>query len=334
MTESNPGALAALRRTVTERFAVPSTPRAVYQLVNTLAVYVGCWMAALWSLDVSYLLTLLFIVPLAGASVRLFIFQHDCGHGSFLPSQRWNDIVGSVLGVVTVTPYHYWRRTHASHHATSGNLDRRGMGDIDTLTVEEYKALAPAKRLAYRLYRNPVVLLGFGAFFHFVVFHRWPTNMPPSWKTERRGVLFTNLGLALLVGVLCWAVGWERFLLVQVPTTAVSCAFGVWLFYVQHQFEDAYWRPATSWSFEEAGLDGSSYYRMPRVMQWFTGNIGIHHVHHLSSRIPNYRLEKAMRETPELQRPVELSLLSSLRCASLKLWDERTGRLVRFKDVA
>ncbi len=334
MSDLSPSALSALRVTVTERFAVPSHARAAFQVANSVAVLLASWWLALWALEFSSLLALAFTFPIAGASIRLFIFQHDCGHGAFLSSQRANDILGSILGVITLTPYHYWKRTHATHHATSGNLEKRGMGDLETLTVKEYQALTKWQQLGYRLYRNPVVLLGIGAMFHFIVFHRWPTNMGPRWRVERIGVILTDIALVALVGTLCYTIGWERYLLIQLPATALTTGSGLWLFYVQHQFEGAYWRPSDEWNFEEAGLDGSSYYRMPRILQWFTGNIGIHHVHHLSSKIPNYRLEEAMRETPELQSPTELTLLSSLKCGGLKLWDEERRKLVGFRDIA
>jgi len=324
-------ALAELRRRITERYAVPSIPRATWQMAATTIAMVASWALSNWALDTSPWLAVAFIVTTALLLIRLFIFQHDCGHGSFLPSQRAADIVGTFLSVITLTPYLYWKRTHAMHHAGSGNLERRGIGDINTMTTEEYQAASPASRLGYRLYRNPLLLLFVGAPFHFLVFHRWPSNVSKRDKRERRGVLLANLGLAAVVAGLCALVGVERFLLIQLPISFITCALGVGLFYVQHQFEDAYWEHDEEWEFERAGLAGSSYFRMPKVLQWFTGNIGIHHIHHLSSKIPNYRLDRCLRENAELQAVPTIGVFASVRCLFLKLWDEESRRLVSFR---
>jgi omega-6 fatty acid desaturase (delta-12 desaturase) len=265
--------------------------------------------------------------------IRLFIIQHDCGHGSFFQSSRLADIVGTILGVITLTPYHYWKKTHAIHHATSGNLEHRGFGDIDTLTVDEYLRLSRWGRLKYRVYRHPLVLFGVGAVLHFFVRHRLPTIIPAQWKRERRSILYTDLGLALLVTVMGLILGFREFLLVYLPFTLMACSIGVWLFYVQHQFEPTYWEHDSNWMYEDAALEGSSFLRLPKPLQWLTGNIGLHHVHHLSARIPNYRLQEVFDKYPELQRVTTITMWRSLSCMSLALWDERQRRLVRFREA-
>jgi len=306
---------------------------ATWQLVNTAVPFLVMWYLMLRSLEISYGLTLLLAIPAAGLSIRLFIFQHDCGHGSFFTSQKANHVLGSVLGLVTLTPYHYWRRTHAIHHATSGNLDRREFGDIETLTVREYLSRPFWKRLAYRLYRNPVVLLLVGPAYQFLFKHRLPFDAPWEWKKEWGSVIWNNLALAAVTLVMWQTIGLGRFLAVQLTITLLSGAIGVWLFYVQHQFEDTYWEGRERWDFSTAGLEGSSFYDLPGLVHWFTGNIGYHHVHHLSSLIPNYRLRQCMEEVPELQHVTRMTFLESLRCINLKLWDEDERKLVGFRHL-
>ncbi|HSD33109.1 MAG TPA: fatty acid desaturase [Gemmatimonadales bacterium] len=311
-------------------FRRPSTARSVWQLVSTALLLAGAWTLMYFSLGVGYWLTLLLAVPAAFFLVRLFIVQHDCGHGSFFRSPRVADIVGSALGVLTLTPYHYWKKAHAMHHATSGNLEHRGFGDIDTLTVGEYQALSRWGRFKYRMYRHPVILFGVGAVLHFFVRHRLPTIVPRTWTRARWSIFWTDVGLAAFIVGMGLLVGFRQFLLVHVPLMTLSCSMGVWLFYVQHQFEPTYWEHDEQWAYNDAALVGSSYYRLPRLLQWATGNIGLHHVHHLSARIPNYRLQEALESIPELQRVTTLTLRESLRCVRLALWDERERKLVRF----
>jgi acyl-lipid omega-6 desaturase (Delta-12 desaturase) len=311
-------------------FRRPSTVRSVWQLVSTALLLAGAWTLMYFSLGVGYWLTLLLAVPAAFFLVRLFIVQHDCGHGSFFRSPRVADIVGSALGVLTLTPYHYWKKAHAMHHATSGNLEHRGFGDIDTLTVDEYRALSRWGRFKYRMYRHPVILFGVGAVVHFFVRHRLPTIVPRTWTRARWSIFWTDVGLAAFVVGMGLLVGFRQFLLVHVPLMTLSCSMGVWLFYVQHQFEPTYWEHDEQWAYNDAALVGSSYYRLPRLLQWATGNIGLHHVHHLSARIPNYRLQEALESIPELRRVTTLTLRESLRCVRLALWDERERKLVRF----
>lgn len=311
-------------------FRRPSTVRSVWQLVSTALLLAGAWTLMYLSLGVGYWLTLLLAVPAAFFLVRLFIVQHDCGHGSFFRSPRVADIVGSALGVLTLTPYHYWKKAHAMHHATSGNLEHRGFGDIDTLTVDEYLALSRWGRFKYRVYRHPAVLFGVGAVLHFFVRHRLPTIVPRTWTRARWSIFWTDVALAGFVVGMGLLVGFRQFLLVHVPLMTLSCSMGVWLFYVQHQFEPTYWEHDEQWAYNDAALVGSSYYRLPRLLQWATGNIGLHHVHHLSARIPNYRLQEALDAIPDLRQVTTLTLRESLRCVRLALWDERERKLVRF----
>jgi len=295
----------------------------------TLVPLFGLFALMYLALDVSYWLTLALAVPTAGFLVRTFIVFHDCAHGSFLPSKRANGLLGAALGVLVYTPFALWRREHAIHHATSGDLDRRGIGDIQTLTVDEYQALPWWNRLRYRLFRNPFVMFGLGPL--------WVLLLGPrvvSWSAPRRlqrSVLGTDLTLVVLIGALCWLLGWQGFLVVQLPALLVSGSIGIWLFYVQHQFEDTYWQSSESWSYDEAALQGSSYLRLPRVLQFLTGNIGLHHVHHLSARIPNYNLQAAHDENAALHGVPTISLLDGLRATRLKLWDERQRKLVGFR---
>ncbi len=311
----------------------PDLRRSLFQVLNTFLPFCLLWLAMLKSLAYGYGLTLLLAIPTAGLLVRLFIIQHDCGHGSFFKSQAANNTLGFILGVLTLTPYAYWRRTHAIHHATAGNLEGRGFGDVRTLTVKEYLRLPLGRRLAYRFYRNPLVLLVIGPAFQFVLKHRFPYDAPRSWKREWASIHRTNLALLAALLVVWQTVGWERFLLVQVPVFLLSGAIGVWLFYVQHQFEEAYWKPESDWDYYAAGLQGSSYYALPKLLQWFTGNIGFHHIHHMSSLIPNYRLQECFEENPEFQRVKRLTLRESVKCFSLALWDERHGKLIGFRDL-
>ncbi len=309
------------------------TRSALTQLANTAIPFFLLWYLMLVSLEVSYALTLLLAVPAAGLFIRLFIIQHDCGHGSFFRSRRANNAVGFVLGIVTLFPYHYWRRTHAIHHATAGNLDRREFGDIETLTVKEYLARNRWQRLAYRLYRSPVVLLLIGPAYQFIFKHRLPLDAPRTWKKEWAGVMWTNLAIAAVVVALAWSIGLRAFLLIEGPIILPAGALGIWLFYVQHQFEDTYWERPPEWTLEMAGLTGSSFFDLPPVLRWFTGNIGYHHVHHLSSQIPNYRLRQCMEENPELHHVTRITLRQSLGCMRLKLWDEDQHKLVGFSHL-
>ena len=307
--------------------------RAWWQVANTTIPFALLWYLMYLSLDVSYWLTLALSVPTAGFLIRLFIFQHDCGHGSFFSSQRANNWLGRLVGVVMMTPYQYWRRTHAIHHATSGNLDRREFGEIKTLTVEEYEKLSPLGKFSYRFYRNIFTLLFIGPFYQFVIKHRYPFDIPRAWKREWKSVWGTNASILAIVVLSYFTIGVDKLLLVHLPILLCAGAMGMWLFYVQHQFEDTYWRDKQEWEFHDAGLQGSSFYDLPRILHWFTGNIGYHHIHHLASRIPNYHLRRAMEEVPDLNHVTRLSVWESIRCARYKLWDEAGRRLVGFRDL-
>ena len=308
--------------------------RAVFEIIVTLLPFMAVWAVMYWLLQYSVLAAWL-LAPLAAILlIRLFIIQHDCGHSTMFESRLANDWVGRALGVLTLTPYDYWRRSHALHHASSGNLDRRGFGDITTLTVEEYNALGTWQRLGYRLYRHPVVLFVLGPSWLFMVCHRLPVTAARRGELPWLSTMGTNLGIVILYGVMMYLAGPWKFLLIQLPVVAIGASIGVWLFYVQHQFEDTHWDRMPEWSHEEAALHGSSYYDLPRPLMWLTGNIGIHHVHHLSSRIPFYRLPEVVGAFPELKNEVtRFTLWESLKCVRLTLWNENTRELVSFRQA-
>jgi omega-6 fatty acid desaturase (delta-12 desaturase) len=318
---------------VLSHYREPSRTRSVIELVVTMLPLALLWGLMWFVLQFSVWLCLLIAVPAAGFLVRLFMIQHDCGHGSFFSHRLANDWVGRVLGVLTLTPYDFWRRTHAIHHASSGNLDRRGMGDIDTLTVREYLARSRWGRLKYRIYRHPVVMFGVGPAYLFLMQHRLPVGLMRAGWGPWLSTMGTNAGIALAAATLIWFIGLKAFLLVHVPIVLLGASIGVWLFYVQHQFEDTSWNRPPAWNVHEAALHGSSHYDLPRVLRWFTANIGIHHVHHLCSRIPYYRLPRVLRDHPELAGIGRLTLMHSFRCVRLVLWDEERQQLVSFRDL-
>jgi omega-6 fatty acid desaturase (delta-12 desaturase) len=313
------------------QYGKPSNRRGLVEIAITLVPLVALWLLAWLALDLGYWVALPLTVPAAGFLVRLFMIQHDCGHGSFFRHRVANDWVGRVLGVLTLTPYDLWQRTHAMHHASSGNLDRRGMGDIDTLTVSEYRALSLWGRLRYRLYRHPAVMFGIGPAYLFLLQHRLPVGLMRGGWVPWLSTMLTNLAIAMAVAALIWLIGVKAFLLVHLPIILLAASAGVWLFYVQHQFEHTSWETSGEWNRHEAALHGSSHYDLPPVLRWFTANIGVHHVHHLCSRIPYYRLHRVLRDHPELRGVGRLTLWQSLCCVRLTLWDERQGRLVSFK---
>jgi omega-6 fatty acid desaturase (delta-12 desaturase) len=320
-------------RSLLAKYREPSLPRSIAQILTTLVPLFGLWALMFFLMDASYGLALLLALPAAGLLMRVFIIQHDCGHGSYFKSKRANDFLGRFCSILTMTPYNCWRKLHAIHHATSGDLDRRGHGDIHTLTVDEYLRLSPGKRFRYRLYRNPLVLFGIGPFLQFVVLQRFNFGMPKSWHKERYSTYLTNFLLAATVVGLSFLMGLWRFALIYVPSAALGASIGVWLFYVQHQFEEAYWQYNGDWDYFKAGIKGSSYYALPRALQWFTANIGIHHLHHLDHLIPNYRLQECMDRHPELRAVNKITLWQSLGCFRLKLWDANQGKMVGFREV-
>ena len=311
----------------------PSRIRSVFELAVTVVPFVTLWGLACAAAAYGHWWGLVLTVPAAGFLLRLFVIQHDCGHGAFFPTRQANDWVGRVLGAVTLTPYGYWRRTHAAHHATSGNLNQRGIGDVTTLTVAEYFALPWPRRLAYRLYRHPAFMFGVASTFLFVVQYRVPVGLMRAGRQPWVSTMGTNLAIALAAAVAISAVGLVPFLLVHVPITLMAAAMGVWLFFIQHQFEDTFWARPPEWRFQHAALHGSSHYDLPPVLRWLTGHIGVHHVHHLSSRVPFYRLPAVLRDHPELREVGRLTLRDSLRCVRLVLWDEDNRVLVSFRDI-
>ena len=303
------------------------------QILTSAVPFFVFWYAAYRALSVGYWLTLILAVPTAGFVMRLFLIQHDCGHGSFFKSQKVADLVGFWLGVVTLTPYRYWRKTHAYHHAHSGDLGFRGLGDVDTITVTEYYEKPFLGRLRYRFYRNPLVLLGVGGLFVFALKHRYPWDIPRRWKREWASVWKTNAVLFTILVLLGLTIGLKAALLVHLPVLLVTATVGVWLFYVQHQFEDTYWHEHADWSYFDAGLQGSSHLVLPKPLQWVTASIGIHHVHHLSAQIPNYRLQQCLDENPELQHVTRITLWEGIKTLRLSLWDEDSRRLVSFREA-
>jgi omega-6 fatty acid desaturase (delta-12 desaturase) len=310
----------------------PDLKRSVWQLADSVVPYVALWYLAYRLLAVSFWLALPVEILAAGFMVRVFIIFHDCGHGSFFKSRVANDVVGSITGILTFTPYYDWRAEHARHHATAGDLDRRGTGDVWTMTVNEYRQASFWQRLGYRLYRNPLVLLAVAPLYVFVLKQRLPRR--GAGAREVVSVVVTDLALAVIFGLLFATIGVKKTLLVELPLLAVAGAAGIWLFYVQHQFEGVYWARHDRRDYVAVAMQGSSLYALPRVLQWFAGNIGFHHIHHLSPRIPNYRLPKAFREQPALQRVDRLTLLSSLRSLRLRLYDEGSRRMVGFREAS
>ena len=315
------------------KYGPPSTARSIIELAITAAPLVLVW-ALMWAaLGVGYWLCLLLAVPAAGFLVRLFMIQHDCGHGAFFSRRPANDWVGRVIGVLTLTPYDSWRQAHAIHHSTSGNLDRRGTGDIDTLTVREYLARSRWGRLRYRIYRHPVIIFGLGPAYLFILRQRLPADLTRRGWLPWLSAMGTNVAIAALVATMIALVGVVPFLLVHLPIMLLAASIGVWLFYVQHQFEDTWWAHDGTWRLHEAALHGSSYYDLPGVLRWFTANIGVHHIHHLRSRIPYYRLPSVLRDQPDLAAIGRLTLGQSLSCVRRVLWDEDRQRLVSFNEV-
>jgi omega-6 fatty acid desaturase (delta-12 desaturase) len=316
---------------IVARYQKPSFSRAVWQMVNTLGLYAVLWYLIYLSLAVSWWIT----VPLAMLSgailVRVFIIFHDCGHGSFFKSRKANDFWGFVTGLLTFTPYYQWRWEHAIHHSAAGDLDRRGTGDIWTLTVQEYLESSSWKRFAYRLARNPIVLFVIAPLFLFVIRQRFPSGK--ANQRERYSVYWMNLAILGMAGGLILIFGIKAYLIIQFTAMAVAGSAGVWLFYVQHQFDGVYWERGENWDYTTAALEGSSFYKLPRVLQWFSGNIGYHHIHHLSSRIPNYNLERCHHAHPLFQSVKPVTLLSSLKSFTFRLWDEQRRKLVGYGRV-
>jgi omega-6 fatty acid desaturase (delta-12 desaturase) len=333
MSTSNTGTLNDSKSwmQIVQKYNNPQALRSWWQLVNSVVPYIGLWVLMVFSLTISYWLTLLLALIASGFLVRIFIIFHDCGHGSFFKNPLLNRIVGVITGAFVFTPFHKWHHDHLIHHQTVGNLDKRGVGDVKTLTVAEYKSLPRKKRIVYRLYRNPLLLFLIGPFFLFTIVFRFPKRTR-SFK-EKLYTHLTSLALAVAIVLLSLWIGLVPFLLIQLPILYIATVNGTWLFYVQHQYEDVKWKRSEKWDYKTMALEGSSYLKLPKVLQWFSGNIGFHHIHHLSPRIPNYNLEKCYNENPSFQIEKPLTFFSALRSLRLRLWDEQKQQLVSFREV-
>lgn len=309
-------------------YQIPDPRRSWWQIVNSFTPYILLFIAMYFLLEISIWLTFLLAIPAAGFMIRLFIISHDCGHGSFFKSKKLSRIVGFITGIISFVPYEQWRYSHAIHHATCGDLDRRGSGDVWTLTVKEYQEQSKWKKFVYRFYRNPLVMFGIGPLYMFLIGYRFPSS--DAKKRERESVLWTNLTLLGVITALIFLLGLKSYLLIQLPIMIFALTAGVWLFYVQHQYEDVYWARHEKWDFDAAALEGSSYYKLPVVLQWFTGNIGFHHVHHLNARIPNYYLKSCHAEVIKHTSIRTITLLSSLKSLKFRLFDEDLEQMVGF----
>ena len=309
----------------------PSTARATWQVVNSIGAYFALWAVMYFTLSVSYWLTFFIAILAGGLLVRIFIIFHDCGHGSFYKSQKVNHTIGFITGLLTFTAYFHWRWEHSVHHSASGDLDRRGTGDVWTMTVQEYTSASRGRRLGYRLFRNPLILFILGPLYLFVIRERFPSS--GASKRSRNSVWWMNLAIVSLAATLISIYGWLPYLLIQGTTISVAASAGVWLFYVQHQYEGVYWERDADWDYTAAALEGSSFYKLPKVLQWFSGNIGFHHIHHLSSRIPNYNLERC-HNSHEIFRDVEpVTFLKGFKSLGFRLWDEKERKLVGFRAI-
>lgn len=327
-TESERQADAMPWKKVVAKYQEPSIWRSTWQIMNSLVPYAVLWYLIYLSLSVSYWLTVPLVLLAGGFLVRIFIIFHDCGHGSFFKSRKANDFWGIITGVLTLTPYYLWRWEHAVHHASSGDLDRRGRGDVWTLTVREYLEASRWKRFAYRLARNPIILFVLAPMYLFLIHQRFPTRGTAA--RERRSVHWTNLAILGMAMGMCMVFGWKEYVIIQLAVVMIAGSAGVWLFYVQHQFEGVYWERREDWDYTAAALQGSSFYKLPRVLQWFSGNIGFHHIHHLSPRIPNYNLERCHKAEPLFNEVPAVTLFSSFKSFTFRLWDEQRRKLVGY----
>lgn len=319
-----------LRKSVTP-FATPNIKTSLIQMINTFIPFLLLWALAYESLNVSLWLAIPIAICASGFVIRIFIIFHDCAHLAFFKNKKWNRILGNITGIITLFPYEQWKNEHAIHHATSSNLDKRGIGDVWVMTVEEYLASSKFKKLTYRFYRNPFVLFGLGPIFLYLIKSRF--NRKGARQKERMNTYITNASILILYGLLIWTIGWQAVLIIQLPILMIAGSLGIWLFYVQHQFEDSYYENEKDWDYVKAAVEGSSYYKLPKILQWITGSIGYHHVHHLIPRVPNYNLKKAHEATPELQHVSTITLRTSLQSLHFRLYDEKSKSFISFGDL-
>lgn len=318
-------------RKIVAKYQQPILAKSLGQIANTMIPYAGLWVLMYFTLPISLPLTIALAILAGCFLMRIFIIFHDCGHSSFFRSKKANNALGFVCGLLTLTPYRHWRWQHAVHHGVCGNLDQRGIGDVWTMTVNEYLNAPLWERICYRLTRNPIILFGLIPLGLFIVYQRF--SYKKASKADRNSVYVMNVSILLFAGGMSAIFGFWNYLWIQLTVTAVSGTAGVWLFYVQHQFEDTYWRAGEEWDYTNAAMVGSSFYKLPKVMQWFSGNIGFHHIHHLSSRIPNYSLEQCHNAEPYFQQVPHLTLRTSLKSLSLRLWDEDSQKLVGYRHL-
>lgn len=316
---------------VVSRYNSPDSLRSWWQIINSVGPYIILWVVMLYTIRFSYLLTLLLSVLAAGFMVRIFIIFHDCGHGSFFKSKRLSKVVGILSGLIVFTPYHMWHHEHKIHHQTVGNLDKRGIGDVLTLTVEEYQNLSWFRRLYYRIYRNPIVLFGIAPILIFTIGQRF-TKKQMSLK-EKLFVHLSNLSLIAIVTIMILLVGWEKYLMIQIPVLLIATSHGVWLFYIQHQFRHVVWTKSANWDYKTIALKGSSLFKLPGILNWFTGNIGYHHIHHLSPLIPNYNLKRCHEENQIFQDVKPVTFFTAFESLFLRLWDEKSQMLIKFSEL-
>jgi omega-6 fatty acid desaturase (delta-12 desaturase) len=316
---------------IVSQYNFPDAARSWWQVINSVIPYVALWVLMAYTVHFSYLLTLLISIFAAGFMVRVFIIFHDCGHGSFFKSKRLNTFVGIITGLMVFTPFHRWHHDHHIHHNTVGNLDKRGVGDVDTLTVNEYLSLPKWRRFVYRFWRHPIFLFGIAPMLTFLIGQRL-TKKHQTFR-QQMYVHLTTLGVIAIALLLIWAMGFRAYLMIQIPVLFIAAGHGVWLFYVQHQYEHVVWETNDKWDYEQIALNGSSFFKLPKILQWFTGNIGFHHIHHLSPKIPNYKLETCHKENPRFQEVKPVTFFSSLKSLRLRLWDEANHRLIGFREL-
>ncbi len=324
-TETNPWI--AISKNI-EKYQKPSLGRSIWQISNTFIPYIGLWILIVYSLSISYWLTAFLIVLAAGFLVRLFIIFHDCGHGSYFKSQKANRIIGMFFGILAFTPYDKWHNQHMRHHGTVGNLDKRGVGDVWTMTKEEYQASDKWNRVKYRIYRNPLVMFGIGSLFVFLIQNR--LTKKEMTRKEKLNIYFTNAALLLIFTGMSFAIGFGTFVIIQLSILYIAAISGLWLFYLQHQYEDVTWFRNKEWNYRTVALEGSSFVKFPKLLQWFSGNIGFHHIHHLNARIPNYYLNTCYRENSVFKEVKPVTFLMSLKSLKLRLWDEQIQKMVSF----